>query len=74
MVTYILRRILGSIPVLIGISIVAFIIIQLPPGDYSDVYKQNLINQGGVDAETAEEMADRFADRYGLNEPLPTQY
>ena len=74
MVTYILRRILGSIPVLIGISIVAFIIIQLPPGDYSDVYRQNLINQGGVDAATANEMAQRFAERYGLNQPLPVQY
>ncbi len=74
MLVYILRRILGSIPVLIGISIVAFIIIQLPPGDYADVYKQNVINQGGLSAQEAERMADVFRERYGLDDPLPLQY
>ena len=34
MLRYILRRLLLMIPTLFGISIIAFIIIQLPPGDY----------------------------------------
>ncbi len=71
---YILRRILGSIPVLIGISLVAFIIIQLPPGDYGDVYKQNLIGLGGLSAQDAEVMVHKFRVRYGLDQPLPVQY
>ena len=35
--TYMLRRVLISIPVIIIISIICFAIIQLPPGDYADV-------------------------------------
>ena len=34
MVAFILRRALLAIPTLIFISFIAFIIIQLPPGDY----------------------------------------
>ncbi|PIE33312.1 ABC transporter permease [candidate division KSB3 bacterium] len=74
MLNYILRRILGSIPVVFGISLVAFIIIQLPPGDYGDVYKQYVISQGGISAGEAEEMAHKFRVRYGLDKPLPVQY
>ena len=34
MTTYIIRRLLLAIPTLILISIISFVIIQLPPGDY----------------------------------------
>ena len=74
MFTYILRRVLGSIPVLIGISIVSFIIIQLPPGDYGEIYKRSLISQGGLSAEEAEVLAQKFRVRYGLDTSLPVQY
>jgi peptide/nickel transport system permease protein len=74
MLTYILRRILGSIPVLLGISLVAFIIIQLPPGDYADVYKQALIEQGGLSGVEAEAMTEKFRVRYGLDKSMPVQY
>lgn len=74
MFNYILRRALGSIPVLLGISLVAFIIIQLPPGDYGDIYKQQLIAQGGLTADEAEAMAKIFRERYGLDNSLPMQY
>ncbi|MCP4395892.1 MAG: ABC transporter permease [bacterium] len=74
MLHYILRRALGSIPVLLGISLVAFIIIQLPPGDYGDVYKQALLSQGGVAPEDAENMTEKFRVRYGLDKSLPVQY
>ncbi len=74
MFTFILRRMLGSIPVFIGISIVAFIIIQIPPGDYGNVYKRILISQGGLSEIDAMHMVDQFRERYGLDKPLPTQY
>ena len=44
---YLLKRILQSIPILIGISIISFAIIQLPPGDYLTTYVNNLRSQGG---------------------------
>ncbi len=34
MLTFIVRRVLLSVPTLIGISVVSFIIMQLPPGDF----------------------------------------
>lgn len=40
MVGYIIRRIAVAIPVLIAISVISFVIIQLPPGDFGDRYKQ----------------------------------
>ncbi len=74
MINYILRRILMAILVLLGISLVSFIVIQLPPGDYADVYKRTLVNQGGLTESEAQKMADQFRARYGLDKPLPIQF
>jgi len=74
MLSYILRRILGAIPVLLGISVVAFIIIQIPPGDYGNVYEQQLVQRTGMSVEDARKMVDQFRERYGLDKSLPMQY
>lgn len=74
MVNYLLRRVLFSFLVLLGISLVSFIIIQLPPGDFAEVYRTRLINQGGMPAGEAEKAAARLRTRYGLDKPLPVQY
>jgi peptide/nickel transport system permease protein len=74
MVNYILRRLLFAVVVLIGISLVSFIVIQLPPGDFAQVYKQRLINQASMSATEAEAAAAVFRERYGLDKPLPVQY
>ena len=34
MISYVVQRILIMVPTLIGISLITFIIIQLPPGDF----------------------------------------
>ncbi len=34
MLRYVLKRLLYMIPTLIGMSLISFLIIQLPPGDY----------------------------------------
>lgn len=74
MLSYIIRRVLVAIPVLIGISIVAFVVIQLPPGDYMTVFKSQLQSQGGLSAEQAEKIADQMRKMYGLDKPMPVQY
>ncbi|WP_435236870.1 ABC transporter permease [Psychromonas sp. PT13] len=49
MLQYILRRFLVSIPTLIIISIVSFILIQLPPGDFVDAYiSERMIIDGSI--------------------------
>lgn len=71
MLRYVLRRILYMIPTLWAISIVVFIIIQLPPGD---IVTSLLARRGAQgDQMNPEEMA-AIRDFYGLNEPLYVQY
>ena len=71
MLTYILRRILYMIPTVIAISIVAFIVIQLPAGDYSDVLVAER-RAMGEDIDRSE--IDRIIDLYGLDQPIHVQY
>jgi len=63
-----------AVVVLLGISLVAFIVIQLPPGDFAQVYKQRLINQAGMSATEAEAAAAVYRARYGLDKSIPIQY
>jgi peptide/nickel transport system permease protein len=74
MVNYILRRLIISIFLLIGISLVSFIVIQLPPGDFASTYKQFLMNNANMPEDKAEEAANEVRKRYGLDQPLPIQY
>lgn len=72
MTTYILRRFLIAIPTLILISIIAFIIIQLPPGDYLDYRIAQLEQQYGDSSSMAQ--AETLRKRYGLDKPIWQQY
>jgi peptide/nickel transport system permease protein len=71
MLAYIARRILLLIPVVFVISIVTFIIIQLPPGDYLTTYINNLKANG---IEVTESQAAALKAQYGLDQPETTQY
>src|SRR5688572_19680181 len=71
MTRFILRRLLIMIPTLFAISVVAFIIIQLPPGNYLTT----LIAQASEGGERIDRsQLDALAKQYGLNEPLYVQY
>jgi len=74
MIGFIIRRTIVSIFVVIGIAIVSFIVIQLPPGDYADGYKAFLVAQGGATEAEAEQQAQVFRERYGLDKPMPIQF
>ena len=71
MLAYVGRRILGMIPTLIIVSIVTFIIIQLPPGDFFTTRAIEIaMSGGGQDKETVIKMQER----YGLDKPIYVQY
>ncbi|MEO1224570.1 MAG: ABC transporter permease [Pseudomonadota bacterium] len=71
MLTYILRRILFMVPVTLAISLVAFIIIQLPPGDFiTALTAQMAENNETLDPETLAALRDR----YGFDQPMIVQY
>jgi peptide/nickel transport system permease protein len=74
MIGYVSRRLLAAIPVLIGISVISFIIIKLSPGDFATSYKQQLIELGGMGEAEAERASNEFRAAYGLDKPAPIQY
>ncbi len=71
MLGYILRRIGMMIPTLVVISMLSFIIIQLPPGDYLTSYAATLRATG--DAVDEAEL-ESLRQRYGLGQPIYVQY
>lgn len=71
MLSFILRRVIILIPLLLVVSIVAFFVIQLPPGSYIDSYIRNLEAQGGS---INEEQIAALERQYGLDKPPIVQY
>lgn len=71
MLDYLTRRILVMIPTMIAISVITFIIIQLPPGDYLSTLIAEMESQGeAVDPAKIEALRAH----YGLDKPLWEQY
>lgn len=71
MLAYIFRRILAMIPTLFLASIVAFVIIQLPPGDFATSYMANLAAMGDT---VSQETLENLREAYGLDQPVLIQY
>ena len=71
MLGYIIRRVLLMIPTLLIISIISFIIIQLPPGDFLTVYIARLEAEGAFVDEGEEEALRRY---YGIDGTVFEQY
>ncbi len=71
MFNYLSRRVLTMILTLLAISVLVFIIIQLPPGDYLTTYITELESQGElVNTEKIEELRRQ----YGLDRPMYEQF
>lgn len=65
MVTYIIRRTLMSIPILLGITILSFAIMKAAPGDPMALMMDPTISAAD---------REKFIEKYGLNEPEHIQY
>ena len=71
MITYIIKRFLGMIPTFLIISMITFVIVQLPPGDFvTSAQAEIAASGGGMDASAVEGMRIR----YGLDKPILVQY
>ena len=68
---FIIRRILYLIPTLILISIVSFIIINLPPGDFLTAQIAELEMRGDT---TSRQYLEQLKSYYGLDLPIYVQY
>jgi peptide/nickel transport system permease protein len=71
MLAYTLRRLLAMIPTLIVVSIITFIIIQLPPGDFFTTLQAEIAETGGGQNK---EVIKKLQEIYGLDKPLHIQY
>lgn len=65
MISYILRRLVMAIPLLFGITVISFTIIQVAPGGPTALL---------IDPSLKPEDKEKMEERYGLNDPIPVQY
>lgn len=63
--TYILRRLVMIVPVIIGLTMLTFVITHLVPGDPA------LLAAG---PQATQEMVDQIREEFGMDKPLPVQY
>jgi peptide/nickel transport system permease protein len=65
MLKYIIKKLVLMIPILIGASIIVFLMIHLAPGDPVHMI---------VGPNVTQEVYNNIVERLGLNDPLPVQY
>ncbi len=66
MTSYIIRRILIAIPLLIAMTFITFLCIQLAPGDFFDTLK--------LDPQISQETIAHYESLYHLDKPMLSQY
>lgn len=73
MLRYFMRRLIYMVSTLVFVSVVTFILIQLPPGDFITTIQAQRDTGGGQDVMSPEEVA-ALRRQYGLDRPFPAQY
>ena len=71
MIAYLVRRVIYSVAMLAVISVVGFLMIELPPGDYLTMYVMQLQERGD---KSAEMRLEELRVRFGLDKPLYQRY
>ncbi len=71
MLYYVIRRVIYMVLVLFLLSVVSFVIIQLPPGDYLSSYIMELAKSG---SEIDEAVLSSLRKQYGLDLPVYFRY
>lgn len=67
MLRYIFKRLLLLLPLLLGITMISFVVIHLAPGEPTDMQTQ-------MNPQASEELQERLRRQYGLDQPLYVQY
>ena len=71
MLAFFIRRILYAIIAMWAVSIISFVIINLPAGDFVTTYIATQLATGNL---VLEEEAETLREFYGLNDPIHVQY
>ncbi len=67
MQAYIIRRLLMMIPMMIGVTLISFVVIHLAPGDPTELMTD-------MNPNASPESLAKLRELYHLDEPLPVQY
>ncbi len=65
MATYVIRRLFGAIPLLVGIAVLSFLIVHLAPGSPVDRFRTGRVSP---------QVIDNLIELYGLDQPLFEQF
>ena len=71
MLAYLVRRLILALLTIWAVSVLSFVIIQLPPGDYITSYIAQMSAAGGF---VSEQEAEALRQEYGLDQPVWIQY
>lgn len=67
MLKYLVKRVLWMVPMLIGISLISFLIMHLAPGDITN-------NEASFNPKASEESRQKLRELYNLDKPVIVQY
>ena len=67
MLRYLAKRLMMMVPLLLGITLISFVVIHLAPGEPTDLQTQ-------MNPEASVELQHRLRAQYGLDQPLYVQY
>ncbi len=71
MLSYIARRFLLALVTIWAISVLSFVVIQLPPGDYVTAYTAQMSSTGTI---VTRQEVEALRKQFGLDKPLHVQY
>lgn len=71
MLIYVAHRLILAIVTMFVISMISFVIIQLPPGDYVSAYVAQMEASGNP---ISKKIAENLRKQYGLGQPIYVQY
>lgn len=77
MLTYLVRRLLLTIPTILGITLVTFVIINMAPGGPIEQKLQKIQmggGQGGSATQISQDVLDDLARQYGFDKPIHERY
>lgn len=72
LVKFIVQRVLGMIATLFAVSVVIFIVIELPPGDFAERYAHEKLALAGQPVTEAD--IQNFRAQFGLDRPFVERY
>ena len=77
MLAFIARRALLGLITIWALSVISFVVIQLPPGDFVDEYVLQLLTAGAVETGNvaiSESLEKALRSQYGLDKPMYVRY